>query len=155
MPEAAYAIGLAIVSGQIKPRHFGNTVGGTRMEGSRFRLGRLGYFSEHLAGGSEVEPTVWRTVPKRGQDMVRAVDIGIERRELVFKRIGDKALRSQVIAVVRLHRLKDAIHTGQAFHGSRVKLEAILKRQEAPESVLRIFDGHPSHDPVHFIALVQ
>src|SRR5262245_6477404 len=117
------------------------------MEGSRFRLGRLGDISKHLTGGRKVKPTVGRTVPKRGQDTVCPVDIGVECREFVLKRTGDKALRRQVIALVRLHSLKGAIHTGQAFQGSCMKMEAILERQEAPESVLRILDCDPLNDP--------
>ena len=85
------------------------------MEARLFVLRRLVRFAEHFARPGEVETAFWRQVLHCGQQVVRAVDVGVERRELVVKRVADEALGGQVIALIRLYLCDHLVNTGIAF----------------------------------------
>ena len=125
------------------------------MKRRQFVLGHLRDLAEHLARGGKIETAVRGTVPERGQDMVRPVDVRIERREFVLERIRDEALRRQVVALVWLDRLKDPVDARKAFQRGGVELQPILEMQNAPEPMLWIFDRHAPNKAMHLIPFLQ
>src|SRR5438094_7664870 len=149
------AVGLPVVASQVKPGHFRDPVSGPRMKRRQFVLGHLRDLSEHLVRGGKIETAVRGTVPERGQDMVRPVDVRIERREFVLERIRDEALRRQVVALVWLDRLKDPVDARKAFQRGGVELQPILEMQNAPEPMLWVLDRHPSNKAVYLVPFLQ
>src|SRR2546425_350653 len=149
------AIGLPIVARQMKPGHLRDPVSGPGVEERLLGLWDLFYLAEHLARGGEVEPAVRRAVAQCREYMMRAVDVRIERGELVLERIGDEALGGQMVAFMGLDRLEHPVDAREALQGRGMQVEAVLQVQNAPEPVLRIFDRHPPDDAMHLIAFVQ
>jgi hypothetical protein len=58
--------------------------------------------------------------------VVCAVDVGIESRELVFKRISDEALGGEVITFIRAHSVENSIEAGEAFKRCGVEMKPVL-----------------------------
>ena len=85
-------ISFTIVSGEVEARHFANAVGRTRMKPCSFRLRDLRYLTEHLARSREVKPAFRDNVPQRGEQIVRPIDVGLERGELVIEGVADETL---------------------------------------------------------------
>lgn len=85
------------------------------MKAGGFGLRRLGNLAEHLAGTGEIEAAIRDQILQRSQDMVRAVDIGVQRGELIIERIRNEALRGEMITFVRAHFVEHLIHTGETL----------------------------------------
>ena len=73
------------------------------MEGGFFGLRRFVDFTEHFAGAGKVEPRVRNDMPRGGEHVMRAVDVRVERGELVLERVAHKALSCEVIDLLRLN----------------------------------------------------
>ena len=61
---------------------------------------------------------------QRRQQEMRAVDIGVQRGELVVERVADEALGRQVIALVGLHFVDHPVHAGIAFERRGMQYQA-------------------------------
>src|SRR6476469_7801986 len=87
--------------------------------------------------------------------MMRSVDVGVQRRKLVFKGIGDKALRREMVALVGLHGLKHPVNARQTFERRRMQMQPVLDVQNSPEPMLGIFNGDASNNAMDLIAFFQ
>ncbi len=85
------------------------------MEPGVLVLGRLFGVAEHLARTRKVKAAIVGQVLQRRQQIMRPVDIGVQRRELVVERVADEALRRQVVALIRPHVVDHLVDAGVTF----------------------------------------
>src|SRR5437870_13792879 len=94
---------LTVISRQVIARNLRNTVGRTRVKLRLFVLRRDGRLAEHLAGAGEIEAGIRTNFAHTREHVMRAVDIRIDRRELIFEGITDEALSRQVMPLLGLN----------------------------------------------------
>src|SRR5712692_10526770 len=135
----------------MEPRDLGDAIGGARVKGCGLVLRHLGHVAEHLARGGEIEATLRGAITKGGKHMVRAVDVGVERRKLVLERVDDKTLCGQVIAFLWMHRVEHAIDARKTLERRRVTAQAIFDGKNAPEPMCWVFESNTSNGAMHLI----
>ena len=87
---------------------------------------------------------------------MRAVDVGVERGELVLERVADEALSGEVVDLVWGWTARQHLEqAGIAFERGRVERDLVEEVLDAPEAVLGIFDGDAADDAVNFVALFE
>ena len=96
------------------------------MKGCGFSLWRVLNVAEHFARRSKIETALRHDITDGRQHVVRAVDVGIQSRELVFKRIGNETLGGKVITFIWAHEVEHSIETGEAFKRCGVKVKSVL-----------------------------
>jgi hypothetical protein len=92
---------------------------------------------------------------KCGKQIVRSVDVDVQRGEFVIERIAYKALRRQVVTLVRFHLIYDTMDTRIAFQGSGVKIDPVTNSNQPRKPVLRVLKRHSPDYPVDFIPFGQ
>src|SRR5262245_15681988 len=107
-----HPVRLAIIPSQLEASHFADSVSRARVEPRLLILRNFLSLAEPLARPGEVEPALRRQILHRGQEVMCAVDIRIQRRELVVKRIADEALCGEVIAFGGLNLSDDLMYAG-------------------------------------------
>ena len=110
--------------------------------------------TEHFARSGEVEPALRRQVLDRGQQVMRAVDVGVERGELVVERVADETLRRQVIALVGLDLGDHLVDAGVALERSGVQGDSGRERH-AGEPVLGVLQRDAAHDAMNLVSLLE
>jgi len=116
----------------------------------------LGHFfrpSEHLAGGGKIEPALGNRLMDGGQHAVSPVDVGGQRRGVVFERIADETLCGQVVALVRLDLSHGLEHARETFDGGGIQGYLVEDVFDVSQHVLLVFQSHPGDDSVYFIPL--
>src|ERR1041385_6340613 len=149
---AEHAVRFAIISAQVKARHFADAVRTARMKRRRFALRTFPRLAEHFAGTREVETAIRLQLLERGQHVMGAVDVDVQGRETIGKTLGNETLRSQVITLIELltdEYVKDA---RVAFQSCSVEHQPILKIEDSLKSLLRRFERDSSHQAVDFIS---
>lgn len=86
---------------------------------------------------------------------MRAVDIGVERGKLIFETVAHKALRGQVIALIRQNVAHDLEQRRIALEGGRMQLYIVLQVADATQALFRGFDCDSSDNPMNFIAFFE
>ena len=84
-----------------------------------------------------------------------AIDVGVECGKLVLKRIADKTLCGQMVALVGLHLEKHLEDAGETLQRGRVKAKISQDVANPPHPVAGIFKGHPAHDAVDLISFFK
>ena len=84
-----------------------------------------------------------------------AVDVGVERRKLVFEGIADETLGRQMIALVRLDLLEDLEDAGVALQRGGMDLDVVQDVLDAPHAMLRVLESDPAHQAVNLVAFGQ
>src|SRR5262245_30754981 len=160
MIEEYSAGGMKVVCLPVIPRqmitgNLRNTVGGTRVKLRLFVLRRDGRLTEHLTRAGEIEAGMRANFADTREHVMRAVDIRIDRRELIFEGITDEALSGQVIHLVRLNVHQNFVEARITFQRCRMQTEFIQDSSNAPKPVLRIFQRDAPDDAVDFITLLE
>src|SRR5215475_5619130 len=93
------------------------------MEARGLGLRHLFRHAEHLARSSEIEARDGRERLESRQEEMRAIDVGVQRGELVVEGVADETLRRQVVALVGLDLVDYAVDAGIAFERCRMKFE--------------------------------
>ena len=153
--RAKHPVSLAIVSRQIKARHLADAVGAARVKRSRLALRSLFNLAEHLARTGEVETARWAQFAQGCQHIMRAVDVRVHGGKAVGETFGDKALRCEVVAFVKINTADDAEDARIAFDAGRMERDSLQDVRDAGEPALRVFKRHSTHEPVHLVSLRQ
>src|SRR4029434_4060154 len=91
--QGVQTVGLAVISGQVEPGDFRDTVGGTRIKRRLLMLWDFRRVAEHFAGGGKVEATVRGPLLQGGEDEMGTIDIGADGGKFILKGVADKTLR--------------------------------------------------------------
>ena len=75
---AVHSISLSVVSSQIKACHLADPIRRSGMETGKFRLGHFLRLTKHLARSGEIEAALRHQIPERRQQVMGAVDVGIQ-----------------------------------------------------------------------------
>src|SRR5437867_10846338 len=146
---------LPVIPRQVITGNLRNTVGGTRVKLRLFVLRREGRLTEHLTGAGEIEAGMRANFAHTREHVMRAVDIRIDRRELIFEGITDEALSGQVIHLVRLNVHQDFVQARITFQRCRMQLDFVEDSSNTPKAVLGIFQRDAPDDAVDFITLLE
>ena len=84
---------------------------------------------------------------------MRAVDVGVQRRELVVERVADEALRREMVAFVGCHLGDHLIYACEALERSGMQRHLAANGVQAHQPMLRILQGHTPDGAVDFVAL--
>src|SRR5438445_9491552 len=125
------------------------------MERRGLSLRNFAGLSEHLTRGCEIEPRMRGNLPYGGKDVVRAVDIDVHGREFILERIAHKALRCQVVALVRLDLLHHRENACIALERRRMQLDPVEQMSDPEHAMMRIFESDASHDSMDFVSLLE
>src|SRR6185436_17391813 len=68
---------------------------------------------------------------------------------------GDERLRGKVVALVEFMAADDVENAGIAFQAGRMQRYAVEQVLDAGKASLRIFQRHPSHQPMHFVSEIE
>ena len=79
------------------------------------------------------------------------IDICVQRGELVVKGVADKALRGEMVTLVRSHLANYLDQAREAFERPCVQDEAVPHCGQPRQSVFRILQCHPAHNPMDLI----
>ena len=153
--RGVHLVRLAIIPRQIEAGHLADAVRRARMEAGPLVLRRLFGLSEHLARPGEIEAALRRQVLHGRQQVVGAVDVGVERGEFVVERIADEALRGQVVALVGLHLSHRLMDAGVALERGGMQLDARSDGMNTRQPVLGVLQGHAAHDAVDVVSFLQ
>lgn len=153
--EGKQSVGLPVVSGKLESCHFRNPIRGPRTEGGFFGLRSLFCIAEHFTRSGKVKSAMRRLSLDRGEHVVRAVEIGIDGGEFVFKGIGYEALGREVVTLIRFHTGNDIKEGGVTFHGGAVDGYPVEETVYAPHTGLGVLQGYASDDTVYFISSPQ
>src|SRR5256885_7944900 len=132
---------LTVISRQVIARNLRNTVGRTRVKLRFFVLRGARGLAEHLAGAGEIEAGMRTDFAHTREHVMRAVDIRIDRRELIFEGITDEALSGEAIHLVGLNVHQNFVQARITFQRCRMQLEFVEDSSNAPKPVLRIFQS--------------
>ena len=80
-----------------------------------------------------------------------AVNVGVERGELIVEGVAYEALRRQVIAFVRHDLGNQLIDAGEAFERCGMQSDPVPHRAQPEQPVLRILQGYAPHGAVDFV----
>src|SRR5437870_13202384 len=105
-----------------------------------FVLRALFYPAEHLAACREVEARSRAPLVDRGQQAQRAVDVHVERRESIFERVADEALRGEMVAFVRLQPFDEGEQARVAFERTGVQRHPVDQVPYPTEAMLPCFE---------------
>src|SRR5262249_35037889 len=119
-----------------------------RMEPGPLILRRFLSLAEHFARPGEVESASGRQVLHRREQVMGTVDVCVERREFVVERIADKALRGQMVTLVRVHLGDYLVDAGIALERGGVQGDLRPERVQAGEPVFGILKRNPADDTV-------
>src|SRR5579872_4619091 len=102
-PTAAeHAVRFAVVHREMKAGYFTHAVRTSRMERCTLALRSLAHLAEHLARPGEVELALWLRLAQRRKRIVRAIDVGGQRRKSVGETFRHEALGGEMITLVKL-----------------------------------------------------
>ena len=125
------------------------------MKARGFRLRHFLGFAKHFARPGKIEPALGHEFVHGLEHIVRAIDVGVERGECVFERGIHKALRREVITLVRLHCADHIVNARKTFERRGMEFDFVLQVGDAPEAMLGIFQRDSPDNAVYVIALVQ
>jgi len=150
---AVQVVGLTVIAHQVVACQLGNAVGRARVKGGGFILRRDRRITKHLGRAGKIQPAVWHQVFERRQQVVGAVDVGGECRELVLERIADETLGCQMVALVWLHLAHNAVHAGIRIDGAGVQRHPVENVGNICQPAYRVLEFYLPHDTVHGIPL--
>src|SRR5689334_10322215 len=150
--QAEHSESFTIIARQLKSGNFADAVRRARMKRRRFALRHLLNFAEHFGGTCKVHSALWLQLFQCGQNIVRAVDVDVHRGEAILKTLRDKALRGQMVALIKLITADYAEDAGITLQTPRVNMNPIDQMQNSSEMPLGIFERDPARDAVHFVA---
>src|SRR5437879_1144357 len=113
-----HLIRLPRAPGQLKTSYFADPVRRARMETSRHSMRNFNGLGEHLAPTSEIEAAPVRESFPRNQQIMRASNIGIQRRKFFVEGVAYKALGSQMVTLVGPHLRKNLIDARETLQRS-------------------------------------
>src|SRR5437588_11688985 len=115
----------AVVASQLISRDLADSVGGAGVEAGGLTLWNLFRLAEHLARPGEIEAGAGGILANGGQQEMRPVDIRIEGRKLVIKRVADVALGSEMITFMRPDCFHHGMNAGAALERSSMEVNAV------------------------------
>src|SRR6185503_246971 len=105
--------------------HFADAVRAAWLEWCRLFLRHFVDIAKHLTRTGEVEAALWSQFAQRGEDVMRAVDVRVHRRETVCEALRDEALGGEVIALVKVVLAQDVENTRVTLETGRVQGDSI------------------------------
>ena len=148
-------VSLPVVARQLEAGHFTDAVGRARVEACTLGLRHLVGLAEHFTRTRKIKPAPRNNVLDGSQQVVGAVDIGIQSGKFIVKRIADETLGRQVIALVRLYRGHYLVNTGVTLERGGVQLYLRPDSLEARQPVLGIFNCHAAHNTVDVVSFAD
>ena len=124
---------------------------GMAAQALRIRL----FIPEHSSPRNSFVAVIWRLIPDRGEQEVSPFDIYIQGRKLIFKGKDYKALRCQMIAIIRPHLLNNTKEVGGAFERRRMEMMLIQDSADATDAVARIFKGRTPYRAMDCVPFVK
>src|SRR6266705_282841 len=153
--HAEHAVGFAIVSRQFKSGDLADAIWTAWIKRGRLTLGHFAHAAKHLGRSSEIKTALRAQLLECSQQVMRAVDVDVHRREAVLKTLGHETLRSEVIAFIKLVLAEDVKDARIAFNARRMKLKTIKQVRDAAKSSLRVFDPDAPHQTMNLVAETQ
>jgi NAD(P)H-hydrate repair Nnr-like enzyme with NAD(P)H-hydrate dehydratase domain len=99
------------------------------VEADIFRLWRFCHLAEHLAGAGEINLAL------------RNDDVRLQGRELIVKRVADKALSRQMVAFIRFDSPHDVVDAGEALERACMQMDAVPDVLDSLQPMPWIFQG--------------
>jgi hypothetical protein len=87
--------------------------------------------------------------------MMRAINIRVQSRKFIVKRVTHKALRGQVITFVWFHLPKYLVYAGKTFQRSGMQVSTIQYVLDSNQPVARILQGDTPDEAMDLIAFSQ
>src|ERR1051325_11931875 len=128
----------------MKPRDFADSIRAARLKRRALRLRHFADIPKHLTRPGKVKTTTGPQLTQRRQDVVRAVDVRVHGREAVGKTLGHKALRRQVITLVKIVFAEDMENAGVTLEIRRMQGDTVQQVTDATESRFGSLEGHPA-----------
>src|SRR5215470_17869929 len=121
------------------------------MERRGLLLWHFMYFAEHFTRPGEVEFATRLQLAQRRQHVMRPIDVGVHGREAVGETFRDKALRREMITLIKFLFAEDMEDAGVTFQARGVQFDSIQQMGNPTEPAVGIFYCDAADYAVHVV----